>query len=337
MKKWLPLIFIINTSCSNPNSDIFQENGYSLPKTIDSNTKLSLGSFQIFDVKEKDKKHQSDIRTWFNYKLEKDKNIFIDKVVLSDNNKRIDDLGDTELIPDYSNNKKDSISIKGKFNSEIIQSQHIIFKNDDNLLQLSYVGEEKPKTKVLIDDSILLEVISANKDEIKCVFSSQAVPDYYLKGLHKLSIISEENKRTDTLIKIGEPIKPNTSLSPSISEIKIIKKKDIKGGVFQVLSDKDDDKNKKHEHDDKDFDSYKPDTPINIKIKGKNFPMFYKFSYSTIDSKFGFGHSTAISKDVDGNIVWESIIHIPNPKEFEKKISHTLTYSTPYGTAIKRF
>ncbi|MFN8579264.1 MAG: hypothetical protein U0354_20750 [Candidatus Sericytochromatia bacterium] len=332
MKRCLLLVLLINTSCSNPNLNIIQEKEYTLPNTIDSNTKLSLGTFKTFDAKDNDKKNQNDIKTWFNYKLEKDNNIVIDKVVLSDNNKRIDDLGDTELIPDYSGSKT-NISIKGKFNSEIVQAQHIIFKNEDNLLQLSYVGEEKPKTKILIDDSILLEVISANKDEIKCIFSSQAVPDYYLKGLHKLSIISEENKRTDTLIKIGEPIRPNTSLSPSISEIKIIKKKDIKGGVFQVLSYKDDE----HDHDDKDFNSYKPDTPINIKIKGKNFPMFYKFSYSTIDSQFGFGHSTAISKDTEGNIVWESIIHIPNPKEFEKKTSHFLTYSTPFGTVIKRF
>lgn len=318
MKKYiLSCIILVIASCSNPASNIEKE--YELPVNINNDTRLTLGAFSTFGSTQ----NSNDIKMWFNYQLQKDKNIVIDKVLISDTDKRVDDLGDSELTPDYSG-KEVALSIKGNFNSELIQPQHVMFENEENLLQLSYVGEEKPKTKILIDDSILLKPVSATKDEIKVIFSSQAIPDYYLKGLHKLSIMSENNKRTDTLIKIGDPVRPNASLSPSITEIKIIKKKDIKGGVFQVL------------HNDGE-DGYTPETPINIKIKGKNFPMFYKFSYSSIDSKFGFGHSTAISKDNNGNITYESIIHIPDPKEFEKKTSHTLTYSTPFGTVIKTF
>ncbi|MEK7433792.1 MAG: hypothetical protein AABZ74_11715, partial [Cyanobacteriota bacterium] len=165
-------------------------------------------------------------------------------------------------------------------------------------------------------------------------------PDFYLKGLHKISILDEDDKRTDAKIRIGDPEIPKVSLSPSIEEVKIIKVKDI----FYDKDSKEWAFNVAHEDDGKDkledfLKTWKnlPNTGINLKIKGKNFMMFYKFAYSKIDGKFGFCHSTAISKDANGNVVWEAIIHIPDIKDFNTKTKHTISYSTPFGTAIRSF
>ena len=65
--------------------------------------------------------------------------------------------------------------------------------------------------------------------------------------------------------------------------------------------------------------------------------MFYKFAYARVDSVFSFIHSSVISKDANGNTIWESIVHIPDIKAFNKLTSHTISYSTPFGTAIRRF
>ena len=46
---------------------------------------------------------------------------------------------------------------------------------------------------------------------------------------------------------------------------------------------------------------------------------------------------SSISEDAHSNIFSESIIHIPNIKEFNKIKSHVVSYSTPFGTSIFRF
>lgn len=329
MKKLLLLLLCVNISgCGIPSESNNTEKEYTLPNKIEDNTKLSVDNLQAFNTKAS----LSDIKSWFKYYLVKYHKIVIDKVMISDTTQRVDDEGNAELIPDYAG-KVINLSIKGKFDKDVVKPDNILFKNESGLINISYVGEIVPRTKVLIDDSIMLEPISATTSEIKVKFSSEGVSDYYLKGLHKLSIISDRD-RTDTLIKIGTPVKSTVSLAPVIDEIKLIRKKDIYldinslGFAFKTQG---------IIEDTLELAKYKSDTPINIKIKGKNFPMFYKFSYSLIDSKFGFGHNSAISKDASGNTIWESIIHIPQPLEFEKKNEHSLSYSTPFGTSIKRF
>lgn len=73
--------------------------------------------------------------------------------------------------------------------------------------------------------------------------------------------------------------------------------------------------------------------PVNLKLTGKNFMLFYKFSFSLIDGEFGFGHSTNVLNDG----VWETIVHIPDPKKFSQNTEHSISYSTPFGTEFKRF
>ena len=72
---------------------------------------------------------------------------------------------------------------------------------------------------------------------------------------------------------------------------------------------------------------------MNIKVSGKNYMLYPKFSYAQIDGKFGFGHQTNIM--TDGS--YETIIHIPEPDKFSKVNNHTVIYSTPFGTTFKNF
>lgn len=141
--------------------------------------------------------------------------------------------------------------------------------------------------------------------------------EYYLKGLHKISILYDDDVKTDALIRIGAPEPPKVSLSPVIDEIKVIKARDVyldkdsKQLAFKVA----------HIDDIKEYLNYKLDTPINLKIKGKNFMTYYKFAYSKTDGKFNFVHHTAISKDTSGNIIYESIVHIADIKDFKVRVS----------------
>ena len=329
MKPIVTIVLFSITACSANLSNQSLNPDYTIPSQIENNTKLLFNNMNAFNTKTSG----NDIKSWFKYLLLKHHNIVINNISISGTNQRVDDGGNSEIKPNYSEGTDIILDINGKFDKDVVKSGNILFKNEANLIQLSYVGEVIPRTKILIDDSIVLEPISATKDLIKVKLNTSFISDFYLKGLHKFSIISDRD-RTDTLIKVGESENPKTSLSPVIDEITLIRKKDIYfdsgslGFAFKTQGLID---------DLLELAKYKDTTPINIKIKGKNFPVFYKFSYSTIDSKFCFGHSTAISKNASGEIIYESIIHIPEPKEFEKKATHTLTYSTPFGTVIKGF
>src|SRR5690606_3444356 len=116
---------------------------------------------------------------------------------------------------------------------------------------------------------------------------------------HKLTIFAN-GIFTEVLIKTGEP-ESNAELRPVIESV-------------EVLNDK---KGK----------------PINLKLTGKNFMLFYKFSYSLIDGEFGFGHQTSVLDDGS----FETIVHIPDPKAFAEKTEHSIMYATPFGSAFKTF
>ena len=271
--------------------------------------------------------------TWIDgNKLSKNDSFKIDSIILTNTSKRIDENGKDNIIPYYSG-KDIFITINGTFNTELIKESDMLFENEPNLLQISYIGENIPKTKVLIDDSIVANFISANENEIKIKINTIGIPDFYLKGFHKLTIKSED-KKTEKLIRVGEPVYPQSSLSPSISEISIIKAKDIyyddeyKSWAFKVLS---------NEVSWEELKSSNPDTPVAIKIVGKNYMMFNRLIEAKIDGDLAIGHSTAISKDIDDNLIWESIIFIPNRDSFSSNTIHYITYSTPFGAVIRSF
>lgn len=106
-------------------------------------------------------------KEWIDGKtLIKNDNFKIDSIFLTDTNKRMDEDGTYSITPDYSGTDI-FITINGTFNTEFIKESDMKFENEPNLLQISYIGENIPKTKVLIDDSIVANFISANDKQIK--------------------------------------------------------------------------------------------------------------------------------------------------------------------------
>ena len=63
----------------------------------------------------------------------------------------------------------------------------------------------------------------SSKKYINLSIDTKSIPDFYLKGLHKLTIITDKKKTSSTLIRIGEAETPNSSLSPEIEKIEVLK------------------------------------------------------------------------------------------------------------------
>lgn len=306
MKRWLLLVLLINTSCSSPNNNYTQEKESISSNTIvkldklNSLNKLESSNFievYPFQISGKEKKD------W--YKIKKTPEIIINDVLLTDLNKSILSEGkqpESSISSDY-NGKDVFITIKGIFKSKNgFNLDNSLFTLEPPLIAQSFVGND-PKLRILLDDAIMLTPVSISETEIKAKINTKNIPDLYLIGSHKLSIYLG-NYFTDTLISITEPEEKQIDLKPKISSIEILKDK--------------------------------KNNPINIKIQGKNFMLFPKFSYSTIDSEFGFGYQSEIESGENGDN-WITIIHIPNPTLFKNKNSHLLIYSTPFGTTFKTF
>jgi len=75
------------------------------------------------------------------------------------------------------------------------------------------------------------------------------------------------------------------------------------------------------------------DRPQHIRLKGKGFMVFPKFSYALIDGEFGFGYQTEVMADGSA----ETVVHLPNPKSFDINAPHTVIYATPFGVTFKEF
>ncbi|MFN8577788.1 MAG: hypothetical protein U0354_13100 [Candidatus Sericytochromatia bacterium] len=252
--------------------------------------------FKIDDYKDDDKNNGKD---------KEYKNFKIDKVKISENNKQVDNNGTESIIPDYSNSKKINLTIDGNF-PEDFDKNKFFFRNDTNLLHLSYVGESNLKTVVLIDDSIVLNPISASNKYINVSIDTKNVPDFYLKGLHKIKVINE-NKSVSSMVRFGDPIKPNDSLTPQISKIELLKKED-------------DDEIK----------------VIGLKLTGKNFMINPQFYYTKVDGVFCKGYQTDVVKTSGGDI-FETIIDLSKQSNFLSKSNHVIEFYTPFGMIYSEF
>jgi hypothetical protein len=264
---------------------------------------------------EKDKKREDDKgkkppklsdRDWKNFKprsgCERAPELLISDILLSETNQSVmgpNALG--ALIPDYAG-AEISLTIKGSFekhNEKAFNLKDFLFQLEPPLVQQSFIGTE-PQARVLLDDSILLQVESVTATEIKARLSTQLLPDLYLKGNHRLSI--ELNRwYTDALLNVGEPAPVEVSaLQPQIERVEVLREQG---------------------------------KPLHIKLEGRGFMVFPKFSYATIDGEFGFGYQTEVASDGSA----ETVLHIPDPQSFDLNPTHTVIYATPFGVALKEF
>lgn len=278
---------------TEPNKNInlksFEIKNFGFRQNVHNEAEEAAEDFE--DLNENDRKYEKE----WNYEYKPA--LKIDDVLLD--NKSILKTGISEINADFSKDKNIDLTIKGKFKTwKPIRLKDMTFSYESGLYQQSIVGN-RPKVKVLLDDSIIFSPISVNENEIKVRINSKDIPEFYLKGFHKLTVEARKYF-TDTLIKVGEP-EPINSLFPKITKVEILK-----------------DKNKK---------------PANLKLTGSNFMMYYRFSYSTIDGTFSFGHQTNILSDG----TFETIVHIPNPEKFDINKKHTINYATPFGVTFKDF
>ncbi|MFN8671113.1 MAG: hypothetical protein U0457_03405 [Candidatus Sericytochromatia bacterium] len=244
-----------------------------------------------------DKKHFIKSEEFF--KKEKHPDVVIDKIVLSESNKQIDDKGVDFITPDFSG-KKVNISIFGKFDNDDFKTNDFFYINEPNLLQLSYAGEDKPETKVLID-SILLQPISFSKNYITLSIDTKYIPDFYLRGFHKISVITDKKKVTTSLIRVGEGVKPSVTLTPEIQKIEMLK------------------------HDESKI--------IGLKLTGKNFMLTPNFTYVKVDGSLYPIYQT----DILSNGVYETVVNLSSKQDFNLTSKHDIEYYTPFGMFYTEF
>jgi hypothetical protein len=205
------------------------------------------------------------------------------------------------LTPDYAG-AEIRLTLKGQFekrNEKAFKLKDFLFQLESPLVQQSFIGNE-PQARVLLDDSILLQVESVTATEIKARLNTKLLPDLYLKGNHRLSV--ELNRwYTDALLNVGEPVSVDvSSLQPQIASVEVLRERG---------------------------------KPLHIKLTGRGFMVFPKFSYATIDGEFGFGYQTEVAADGSA----ETVVHIPDPQSFDLNPKHTVIYATPFGVAFKEF
>ncbi len=181
-----------------------------------------------------------------------------------------------------------------------------LFTLDPSILLRSMApNETEPAARVLLNDAILLTPVSVSGSEIRVKLPQEGIPDLFLKGLHKLTLI-KNRFYFDTQIKVGDPLMapPESSLQPQIQHIEVVR-------------------NNKGQ-------------PRFLRCIGSGIMMGPKFSYAQLDGDFAFGYQSQMISSETGKIS-ETLIHIPDPTSFELNAQHTLSYSTPFGSNFKQF
>ncbi|MGE3725020.1 MAG: hypothetical protein AB7I41_05690 [Candidatus Sericytochromatia bacterium] len=173
------------------------------------------------------------------------------------------------------------------------------------LLRSMAPNENEPTARILLDDAILLTPLSVSGTEIRVKLPQEGLPDLFLRGLHKLTLI-KNHFYFDTQIKVGEPLAapPTGALQPQIQSIEVVR-------------------NNKGQ-------------PRFLRCTGSGLMLMPKFSYAQVDSEFAFGYQSQIVQN-EATREYETLIHIPDPDSFDLNAQHTLTYATPFGTTFKQF
>ncbi|MGE3724221.1 MAG: hypothetical protein AB7I41_01625 [Candidatus Sericytochromatia bacterium] len=262
------------------------------------------------DNRREDEKHKKPPklaeRDWKDFKprsrCERSPELLITDILLTETGEKV--MGPNApaaLSPDYAGTEI-RLTIQGKFekrNEKAFKLKDFLFQWESPLVQQSFVGNE-PQARVLLDDSILLQVESVTATEIKARLNTKLLPDLYLKGNHRMSV--ELNRwYTDALLNVGEPAPVELSaLQPQIESVEVLRERG---------------------------------KPMHIKLTGRGFMVFPKFSYATIDGEFGFGYQTEVTADGSA----ETVVHIPDPQSFDVNPRHTVIYATPFGVTFKEF
>lgn len=302
------LLFLGLVACQSP---VFQSIPNSSQSPLDLQIQVAgqtMNSQQLTDFLIQSaggKKQKVPTNTWHSLQqnVERTPELLIQDVTLTDTGQSI--IGadaPASIQADYAG-KEVRLTLTGIFKDKKkdLAQKTFLFTLDPELTQQTFLlnAQKEPKSRVLLDRSILLQTEAVSGNQIQVKFNTERLPELYLKGLHLLSV---EHGRyyTDVLVRSGVP-EPVDSLAPQIEAVEVLQGEDGK--------------------------------PSHVWIKGQNLMVATKLSYSTIDSQFSFGYQTEVLADGSS----ETTIHIPDLDTFDINVSHTLTYATPFGTAFTQF
>lgn len=169
----------------------------------------------------KDKK-QADWYTPKRQSGQKTPELNITDVRLKDTGESIlTEKSEATLQPDYAGTRI-HLMIQGTFEKKKrpLEASDFAFTYEPPLIQQTFLGKQ-PKARILLDHSILLEVVAVSDSEIEAVLNTQQVPDLYLKGPHHFSV-EYGNYYVDTFVDVGEPV-PVNNLLPQLDAAELHK------------------------------------------------------------------------------------------------------------------
>jgi len=176
---------------------------------------------------------------------------------------------------------------------------HFAFATPAGVLYQTFVTE-MPASRVLLNDTLLLEVLVANPQQLRVRLPRQYLNDLYVLGLHKLSV-EHPPYYADVQVRVDEPVY-TADLLPRIQAV-------------EVLTDD-------------------QGQPHRLRLTGTHIPINPRFFHTTIQGEFAFGHQTRILSD--GNAAAE--LYLPDTAAFlTAGPEYHLVFSTPFGTTPHSF
>jgi len=211
------------------------------------------------------------------------------------------------LRPDWEGEAIE-LTLKGPFarrNQKPLKADGFLFTLESPLVVRSLApNESEPEARILLDDAILLTQISITPDEIRVRLPQAGLTDLLLEGSHKITL-AYQRYYADTIIQVGPPISPPPlgALQPQIKTIELVRNSDGQ--------------------------------PRFLRCTGTGLMTQGKFSYAQLDGDFALSYQSQIVQ-TDAGLSYETLIHLPQPDQFDPTQSHTLSYATPFGVTYQQ-
>lgn len=207
-----------------------------------------------------------------------------------------------QLQPDWEGEAIE-LTLKGPFvrhNQKPLKADDFLFTLEEPLVVRSLAPDEsEPKARILLDDAILLTPISITPDEIRVRLPQAGLTDLLLEGSHKITLVYQRYY-ADTIIQVGPPVAPPPlgALQPQIKTVELVRNNNGQARFLRC-------------------------TGTGLMTQGK-------FSYAQLDGDFALSYQSQIVQ-TDAGLSYETLIHLPDPDQFDPMQPHTLTYATPFG------
>lgn len=197
----------------------------------------------------------------------------------------------TQLRGDLVNSQIIRLKLIGNFNlSPEFSSDCSRFTREFGLLHQMFIGNS-PKCRVVMDNSILWDVVSVSTDTILIQLDTKGLGEFYLTGLHQLAL-ETPSRREKKSILVGTPV-TTADLRPVISQVSLLKDAAQK--------------------------------PAYLKIQGAQLMVNPALVRITVDGVLGFPAFMQVLSDD----TWETLV--PVQETFDPEQEHTVQYTTPFG------